>query len=191
MWAGADVSVLWWRPGTPALAEQRGCVSGLGVSFYVTCAGHVLCWPLKSRNIFTLYIYLLTWISIRDRKRSQVRYSHVHLFNLSSFGVQVTCLACDHRSNTVEPFWDLSLEFPERYHSNSRESAAQASCHLTEMLAKFTETEALEGNIYACDHCNSEFSNIHFCHWCETWIQTVGTSACCFLPFYPALDMLC
>uniref|UniRef100_A0A3B4ZCD3 Ubiquitin carboxyl-terminal hydrolase n=1 Tax=Stegastes partitus TaxID=144197 RepID=A0A3B4ZCD3_9TELE len=68
---------------------------------------------------------------------------------------QVTCQACDHRSNTVEPFWDLSLEFPERYHSNSRESAAQASCHLTEMLAKFTETEALEGNIYACDQCNS------------------------------------
>nr|XP_046234343.1 ubiquitin carboxyl-terminal hydrolase 44 [Scatophagus argus]XP_046234344.1 ubiquitin carboxyl-terminal hydrolase 44 [Scatophagus argus] len=68
---------------------------------------------------------------------------------------QVTCQACDHRSNTVEPFWDLSLEFPERYHNNSRESAAQASCHLTEMLAKFTETEALEGNIYACDHCNS------------------------------------
>ncbi|XP_023808446.1 ubiquitin carboxyl-terminal hydrolase 44 [Oryzias latipes] len=68
---------------------------------------------------------------------------------------QVTCLACSHRSNTVEPFWDLSLEFPERYHSNSRESAAQASCHLTEMLAKFTETEALEGNIYACDQCNS------------------------------------
>uniref|UniRef100_A0A8C7H5B0 Ubiquitin carboxyl-terminal hydrolase n=1 Tax=Oncorhynchus kisutch TaxID=8019 RepID=A0A8C7H5B0_ONCKI len=69
---------------------------------------------------------------------------------------QVTCLACDHRSNTVEPFWDLSLEFPERYHSNSRESAAQVSCQLTEMLAKFTETEALEGNIYACDQCNSK-----------------------------------
>lgn len=68
---------------------------------------------------------------------------------------QVTCLACENRSNTVEPFWDLSLEFPERYHSNSKESAAHASCHLTEMLAKFTETEALEGNIYACDQCNS------------------------------------
>ncbi|KAJ0056938.1 hypothetical protein NL108_000747, partial [Boleophthalmus pectinirostris] len=67
----------------------------------------------------------------------------------------VTCLACENRSNTVEPFWDLSLEFPERYHSNSKESAAQASCHLTEMLAKFTETEALEGSIYACDQCNS------------------------------------
>lgn len=75
---------------------------------------------------------------------------------LSRLSMQVTCLACDHRSNTVEPFWDLSLEFPERYHSNSRESAAQASCHLTEMLAKFTETEALEGNIYACDQCNCE-----------------------------------
>lgn len=74
---------------------------------------------------------------------------------------QVTCLACGHRSNTVEPFWDLSLEFPERYHSNSRESAAQASCHLTEMLAKFTETEALEGNIYACDHCNCELNAPH------------------------------
>ncbi|KAK7891823.1 hypothetical protein WMY93_023786 [Mugilogobius chulae] len=68
---------------------------------------------------------------------------------------QVTCLACGNRSNTVEPFWDLSLEFPERYHSNSKESVAQGSCHLTEMLAKFTETEALEGSIYACDQCNS------------------------------------
>ncbi|XP_056131950.1 ubiquitin carboxyl-terminal hydrolase 44 [Lampris incognitus] len=69
---------------------------------------------------------------------------------------QVTCLACDYHSNTVEPFWDLSLEFPERYHSNNRESAAQVSCRLTEMLAKFTETEALEGNIYACDQCNTK-----------------------------------
>ncbi|XP_062852627.1 ubiquitin carboxyl-terminal hydrolase 44 [Trichomycterus rosablanca] len=67
---------------------------------------------------------------------------------------QVRCLACDHRSNTVEPFWDLSLEFPERYHSNSKD-AAQVPCGLTEMLAKFTETEALEGAIYACDHCNN------------------------------------
>ncbi len=69
------------------------------------------------------------------------------------------CLACDHRSNTIEPFWDLSLEFPERYHSNSKD-AAQVPCGLTEMLAKFTETEALEGAIYACDHCNSEFETL-------------------------------
>lgn len=70
---------------------------------------------------------------------------------------QVTCLACKHKSNTVEPFWDLSLEFPERYHSMEKGSSSVAyhhSCTLTEMLAKFTETEALEGSIYACNHCN-------------------------------------
>ncbi|XP_048878925.1 ubiquitin carboxyl-terminal hydrolase 49 [Brienomyrus brachyistius] len=70
---------------------------------------------------------------------------------------QVTCLSCNYKSNTVEPFWDLSLEFPERYHSVSKSASALAcrrSCSLTEMLAKFTETEALEGRIYACNHCN-------------------------------------
>uniref|UniRef100_A0A3P8T839 Ubiquitin carboxyl-terminal hydrolase n=1 Tax=Amphiprion percula TaxID=161767 RepID=A0A3P8T839_AMPPE len=70
---------------------------------------------------------------------------------------QVTCLSCKHKSNTVEPFWDLSLEFPERYHSihkGSGSSAYQRSCTLTEMLSKFTEMEALEGSIYACNHCN-------------------------------------
>ncbi|NWX88527.1 UP44A hydrolase, partial [Nothoprocta pentlandii] len=69
---------------------------------------------------------------------------------------QVTCLACDNKSNTVEPFWDLSLEFPERYHCSGKEMAAQHPCLLTEMLSKFTETEALEGKIYACDQCNTK-----------------------------------
>ncbi|XP_006743869.1 ubiquitin carboxyl-terminal hydrolase 44 isoform X2 [Leptonychotes weddellii] len=68
---------------------------------------------------------------------------------------QVTCLACDNKSNTVEPFWDLSLEFPERYQCNGKDTASQP-CLVTEMLAKFTETEALEGKIYVCDHCNSK-----------------------------------
>ena len=60
----------------------------------------------------------------------------------------------------MEPFWDLSLEFPERYHSMQKGSSSMAfqrSCSLTEMLAKFTETEALEGSIYACNNCNSEY----------------------------------
>ncbi|EFB15980.1 hypothetical protein PANDA_007904, partial [Ailuropoda melanoleuca] len=68
---------------------------------------------------------------------------------------QVTCLACDNKSNTIEPFWDLSLEFPERYQCNGKDIASQP-CRVTEMLAKFTETEALEGKIYVCDHCNSK-----------------------------------
>uniref|UniRef100_A0A8D0DJQ5 Ubiquitin carboxyl-terminal hydrolase n=1 Tax=Salvator merianae TaxID=96440 RepID=A0A8D0DJQ5_SALMN len=71
---------------------------------------------------------------------------------------QVTCITCNYKSNTVEPFWDLSLEFPERYHSINKGvvPANQTECMLTEMLAKFTETEALEGRIYACDQCNSK-----------------------------------
>ncbi|KAG8451058.1 hypothetical protein GDO86_003371 [Hymenochirus boettgeri] len=71
---------------------------------------------------------------------------------------QVTCLTCSYKSDTVEPFWDLSLEFPERYHSLEKGIAPATTtvCTLTEMLAKFTETEALEGRIYACDQCNSE-----------------------------------
>ncbi|XP_056365955.1 ubiquitin carboxyl-terminal hydrolase 44 isoform X2 [Oenanthe melanoleuca] len=69
---------------------------------------------------------------------------------------QVTCLTCDNKSNTIEPFWDLSLEFPERYHCNGKEMSSQYPCLLTEMLAKFTETEALEGKIYACDQCNTK-----------------------------------
>ncbi|XP_039730006.1 ubiquitin carboxyl-terminal hydrolase 44 [Pteropus medius] len=68
---------------------------------------------------------------------------------------QVTCLACDNKSNTIEPFWDLSLEFPERYQCSGKDTAYQP-CLVTEMLAKFTETEALEGKIYVCDQCNSK-----------------------------------
>ncbi|KAM4747404.1 ubiquitin carboxyl-terminal hydrolase 44 isoform 2-T2 [Rhinophrynus dorsalis] len=76
---------------------------------------------------------------------------------------QVTCLACDNKSNTIEPFWDLSLEFPERYHCNVKETASQQPCLLTEMLAKFTETEALEGKIYACDQCNKAQKQLMVC----------------------------
>ncbi|KAF6122503.1 ubiquitin specific peptidase 44 [Phyllostomus discolor] len=68
---------------------------------------------------------------------------------------QVTCLACDNKSNTIESFWDLSLDFPERYQHSGKDIASQP-CPVTEMLAKFTETEALEGKIYICDQCNSK-----------------------------------
>ncbi|XP_048448808.1 ubiquitin carboxyl-terminal hydrolase 49-like [Rhincodon typus] len=70
--------------------------------------------------------------------------------------VLVTCLTCNYKSNTIEPFWDLSLEFPERYHCLQKGATQLKECTLTEMLAKFTETEALEGRIYACDQCNSK-----------------------------------
>lgn len=74
--------------------------------------------------------------------------------NLSNcFYLQVTCLACDNKSNTIEAFWDLSLEFPERYQCNGKDTVSQP-CLVTEMLANFTETEVLEGKIYVCDQCN-------------------------------------
>ncbi|XP_066109222.1 ubiquitin carboxyl-terminal hydrolase 44 [Saccopteryx bilineata] len=68
---------------------------------------------------------------------------------------QVTCLACDNKSNTIEDFWDLSLEFPKIFQCSGKDTASQP-CLLTEMLAKFTETEILEGKIYICDQCNSK-----------------------------------
>lgn len=76
----------------------------------------------------------------------------------------------------MEPFWDLSLEFPERYHSINKGIVPvnQTECMLTEMLAKFTETEALEGRIYACDQCNSKWRTavllagwVFYCPWWE------------------------
>ncbi|XP_064634979.1 ubiquitin carboxyl-terminal hydrolase 44-like isoform X2 [Lineus longissimus] len=70
---------------------------------------------------------------------------------------QVKCLACKNLSNTYEPFCDLSLEFPDRYQiSGTYKIVSQESCNLTEMLAKFTEVEKLEGRIYACENCNSK-----------------------------------
>ncbi|KAL5006311.1 hypothetical protein ScPMuIL_015117 [Solemya velum] len=68
---------------------------------------------------------------------------------------QVTCKSCGNISNTFEPFMDLSLEFPSRYQiTRTNSSIAKDMCHVTEMLAKFTETECLEGKIYSCEKCN-------------------------------------
>ncbi|XP_038053251.1 ubiquitin carboxyl-terminal hydrolase 44-like [Patiria miniata] len=84
---------------------------------------------------------------------------------------QVTCLQCLNKSNTFEPLGDLSLEFPERYQfSEWRTSLSEASCHLTEMLAKFTEREHL-GKVYACERCNSRRRNAS----CKPEIRTEAT----------------
>ncbi|XP_050410971.1 ubiquitin carboxyl-terminal hydrolase 44 isoform X3 [Patella vulgata] len=70
---------------------------------------------------------------------------------------QVTCLKCDNQSSTHEPYLDLSLEFPDRYQiTSSNTNVSNASCHVTEMLTKFTEIEMLEGPIYACEYCNKK-----------------------------------
>ncbi|KAL4224627.1 Ubiquitin carboxyl-terminal hydrolase 49 [Mactra antiquata] len=68
---------------------------------------------------------------------------------------RVICQSCGNISETFEPYMDLSLEFPNRYQITKQNSrVAEDICHITEMLAKFTEEESLEGNIYACEKCN-------------------------------------
>ncbi len=68
---------------------------------------------------------------------------------------EVQCMDCKEKSITVEPFSDLSLEFPERYHKSKLTSfnLAEESCGLTEMLEAFTTVEDL-GQVYHCENCN-------------------------------------
>ncbi|KAH3894173.1 hypothetical protein DPMN_018330 [Dreissena polymorpha] len=73
---------------------------------------------------------------------------------------KVTCQACQNVTRTCEPYMDLSLEFPDRYQITKQNSrVAEDICHITEMLAKFTEEELLEGSIYACEKCNQNRSS--------------------------------
>eukprot|EP00118_Oscarella_pearsei_P016360 m.155269 g.155269 ORF g.155269 m.155269 type:complete len:631 (+) comp38662_c0_seq1:10-1902(+) len=75
---------------------------------------------------------------------------------------QVTCLSCKSVSERVEPFLDLSLDFPSRYQvSKDRKRTALCAdeCSLSEILEHFTERETLEGNIYSCSHCNAKGSS--------------------------------
>ncbi|XP_077986506.1 ubiquitin carboxyl-terminal hydrolase 44-like [Glandiceps talaboti] len=69
---------------------------------------------------------------------------------------QVTCLSCSNKSNTYEPYWDLSLEFPERYQCRRGTELSTESCHVIEMLSAFTEVERLEGQVYECQQCNKK-----------------------------------
>lgn len=70
---------------------------------------------------------------------------------------QVKCLKCANISSREEPYLDLSLEFPQRYQiTNKNSKVAQDRCHLTEMLAQFTDTEELDGEIYHCEKCNAK-----------------------------------
>ena len=77
------------------------------------------------------------------------------------FVSEVMCHNCRNVSKCCEQFWDLSLEFPDRYQVQPRSSRGRVparrpstdSCHLTELLTKFTQQEMLEGRTYRCEKC--------------------------------------
>jgi ubiquitin carboxyl-terminal hydrolase 44/49 len=69
----------------------------------------------------------------------------------------VVCNTCNGVSEVIEPFYDLSLDFPPRYqaHCSSRASTnSPCSCALSELLDYFTARETLEDCIYSCSFCN-------------------------------------
>jgi len=66
---------------------------------------------------------------------------------------------CGHCSRVDEPFWDLSLDFPELYQEDTKNltqaGTPSRQCTLKELLDKFTQTELLDGEIYRCDTCST------------------------------------
>ncbi|XP_062504362.1 ubiquitin carboxyl-terminal hydrolase 44-like isoform X2 [Corticium candelabrum] len=70
----------------------------------------------------------------------------------------VVCHTCNTVSETIESFYDLSLDFPL---NNSRESGDKHSTqpfsyNLTDLLQHFTMWETLDGCIYSCTYCNQK-----------------------------------
>jgi ubiquitin carboxyl-terminal hydrolase 44/49 len=69
----------------------------------------------------------------------------------------VTYKTCRHSSRKVEPFCDLSLDFPEIYQADERKPQQKhqtlQSCSLAELLEKFTECEMLTEEIFSCGQC--------------------------------------
>ena len=95
---------------------------------------------------------------------------------------EVKYLTCGHTSVTMETFWDLSIDFPERYIHNilfftgqqykqninirryqtstvgyssrrCNKGVIESPCDLSELLSRFTSSEQLEGKVFKCDQC--------------------------------------
>jgi len=84
------------------------------------------------------YKIFLLWLIVWDVKLSSLTYAAL----VGMYLCQVRCLSCFCTSRMCEPFMDLSLEFPDRYHAHG---TAVRTCH---------DTCALEGMITLL-HCLS------------------------------------
>nr|XP_046486130.1 ubiquitin carboxyl-terminal hydrolase 3-like isoform X2 [Neodiprion pinetum] len=64
----------------------------------------------------------------------------------------VHCMNCRTDSKTHEPFQDLSLDIPDRFHRRTKEQ--EETCSLTYSLARFFKVEELaDSELYFCDNC--------------------------------------
>ncbi|KAK3591917.1 hypothetical protein CHS0354_005136 [Potamilus streckersoni] len=118
----------------------------------------------KTRSSSRQQQKLLTPSSLTSRQQSstptQEKPSISHWFQ-GELVSKVTCMECGNESQRFEPYLDLSLEFPKRYQiTGTNSSLAEDICHITEMLAKFTEEERLEGKIYTCEKCNNNRKSV-------------------------------
>ena len=50
----------------------------------------------------------------------------------------------------------LLIVFSRYQFSMNRTNISEDTCHISEMLSKFTEVEHLDGPVYQCDECNSK-----------------------------------
>lgn len=67
------------------------------------------------------------------------------------FADQLKCTTCGHRSNTFDPFMDLSINLESTTDSNGITRKVRS---LPEALKRFTSTETLgSGNEWRCGRC--------------------------------------
>ena len=93
-------------------------------------------------------------------QRYEGNFSHVMRAFSGQLVSIVRCSTCGHSSHTFDPFLDLSLPIPEKYHVKENAAGGGAAgvgaqiVDLLECLESFCASELLEGdNMYMCETC--------------------------------------
>jgi len=87
---------------------------------------------------------------------------------------EVKCLVCGTESKKHDPFFDLSLDIPQKYFDDN---SSGENCLLSECLNKFTELEELaETELYNCPTCKKKQKSTK-----KFWIQRLPKVLCLHL----------
>lgn len=90
---------------------------------------------------------------------------------------EVRCLICGTESIKLDPFFDLSLDIPQRYCQEGAVPTSLDVCQLTECLNKFTELEELaETELYNCPNCKQKQKSTK-----KFWIRRLPNVLCLHL----------